>query len=238
MLMMINLGYLSKDDPRAESHLRALEKKLGVGGHLMHRYLHHDGIGQDHGATFTVCGFWYVEALARLGHTEEAEAAFEQAHQLAPGLTINTAMAIGNANRLDDRSYYSKWLQREQENPPPYMPQFATISKLEKNGMDNRDEFIAELEAMLVDRQARGEADYLDPLAAGYAALYDAPALALAFFRRDPEVGLMWGAAMSGMRQQPGFRDLVQTLGLVDYWREFGWGDFCRPVDEERFDCR
>lgn len=78
LLMMINLGYLKKDDPRAEQHLRALSQKLLVNGHLMHRYLHHDGISDDHAATFTVCGFWYVEALARLGHTEEAERVFEQ----------------------------------------------------------------------------------------------------------------------------------------------------------------
>lgn len=78
LLMMINLGYLKRDNPRAETHLRALEKKLQVGGHLMHRYLHHDGLGQEHAATFTVCGFWYVEALARLGHIEEAEEAFEK----------------------------------------------------------------------------------------------------------------------------------------------------------------
>src|SRR5690606_31364542 len=77
LLMMINLGYLGKDNPRAESHLRVLEKRLQVGGHLMHRYLHHDGLGEDHAATFTVCGFWYVEALARLGHLEEAEQAFQ-----------------------------------------------------------------------------------------------------------------------------------------------------------------
>jgi GH15 family glucan-1,4-alpha-glucosidase len=78
LLMMINLGYLKKDDPRAVRHLRALEKRLQVDGHLMHRYLHHDGISGDHGATFTVCGFWYVEALARLGFTAEAEVAFEK----------------------------------------------------------------------------------------------------------------------------------------------------------------
>lgn len=78
LLMMINLGYLRRDDPRAISHLRALERKLAIDGHLMHRYLHHDGIGGEHGATFTVCGFWYVEALARLGFKEEAEEAFEK----------------------------------------------------------------------------------------------------------------------------------------------------------------
>ncbi len=77
MLMMINLGYLTKDNPRAESHLRGLQRALQIRGHLMHRYRHHDGIGDTH-ATFTVCGFWLVEALARLGFTEEAEGVFEQ----------------------------------------------------------------------------------------------------------------------------------------------------------------
>lgn len=78
LLMMINLGYLERDDPRAISHLKVLEKRLRIDGHLMHRYLHHDGISGDHGATFTVCGFWYVEALAHLGFKAEAEAAFEK----------------------------------------------------------------------------------------------------------------------------------------------------------------
>lgn len=44
----------------------------------MHRYLHHDGISADHGATFTVCGFWYVEALARMGQLERAEKALDK----------------------------------------------------------------------------------------------------------------------------------------------------------------
>ncbi len=78
MLMMINLGYLRPESPRAERHLRCLAGRLQVNDHLMHRYLHHDGIGEDHGATFTVCGFWYVEALARLGHIEEATEVFEK----------------------------------------------------------------------------------------------------------------------------------------------------------------
>ncbi|MCH2110733.1 MAG: glycoside hydrolase family 15 protein [Polyangiaceae bacterium] len=78
MLMMINLGYLDKDHPKALRHLQALEKRLLVNGHLMHRYLHHDGLGEDHTATFTVCGFWYVEALARLGFKTRAEEVFQK----------------------------------------------------------------------------------------------------------------------------------------------------------------
>ncbi len=78
LLMMINLGYLEPGDPRALSHLRTLQRHLRVDDHLVHRYRHHDGIGAEHGATFTVCGFWQVEALARLGFVDEAEACFEK----------------------------------------------------------------------------------------------------------------------------------------------------------------
>ncbi len=77
LLMMVNLGFLRKGQPRAESHVRALARELSVRGHLMHRYKHHDGIGDTH-ATFVVCGFWYAEALARLGYIDEAQEAFEQ----------------------------------------------------------------------------------------------------------------------------------------------------------------
>ena len=72
LFMMVNLGYLHPGHPHAESHVRALARELSVNGHLMQRYTHHDGIGDTH-ATFTVCAFWYVEALARIGHVVEAE---------------------------------------------------------------------------------------------------------------------------------------------------------------------
>jgi GH15 family glucan-1,4-alpha-glucosidase len=75
LLMMINLGFLSRADSRAESHVRETAKRLSAGGHLLYRYLHNDGIGETK-AAFTVCGFWYAEALARLGHKREAEDVF------------------------------------------------------------------------------------------------------------------------------------------------------------------
>jgi GH15 family glucan-1,4-alpha-glucosidase len=73
LLMMINLGYLLPGDSRAHRHVDHLVAKLSIGDGLMSRYLHHDGIGETH-ATFTVCGFWLVEALAKLGRRDEAEA--------------------------------------------------------------------------------------------------------------------------------------------------------------------
>ena len=46
-----------------------------------------------------------------------------------------------------------------------------------------------------------------------------------------------WRPIMHKVRQQPGFKDLLRELGMVDYWREFGWGDHCKPVGKDDFEC-
>jgi len=49
---------------------------------------------------------------------------------------------------------------------------------------------------------------------------------------------VIWRPIHKGMRQLPGFKDLVREIGLVDYWRTSGkWGDFCHPVGEDDFEC-
>jgi TolB-like protein/DNA-binding winged helix-turn-helix (wHTH) protein len=49
----------------------------------------------------------------------------------------------------------------------------------------------------------------------------------------------MWRPALSKVRPLPGFAELVQELGLVDYWRASGnWGDFCRETGAGGFSCR
>lgn len=49
----------------------------------------------------------------------------------------------------------------------------------------------------------------------------------------------IWQPIHKGMRQLPGFKDLVREFGLVDYWRTSGkWGDFCHPVGEDDFECK
>ena len=48
----------------------------------------------------------------------------------------------------------------------------------------------------------------------------------------------IWRPIHKPMRRLPGFKDLVTKLGLVDYWRTTGyWGEFCRPVGEDDFEC-
>lgn len=39
------------------------------------------------------------------------------------------------------------------------------------------------------------------------------------------------------LRQHPRFRQHVRDSGLLDYWREWGWSDYCEPVGEDDFRC-
>jgi GH15 family glucan-1,4-alpha-glucosidase len=75
LMLMVNLGYVPPGHPHAESHVLHLASQLSANDHLLHRYRHHDGIGDTH-ATFTMCGLWHAEALARLGRVREAEQVF------------------------------------------------------------------------------------------------------------------------------------------------------------------
>ena len=42
---------------------------------------------------------------------------------------------------------------------------------------------------------------------------------------------------MSDVRRLPEFKQFVADVKLVDYWREYGWSDYCRPIGTEDFVC-
>lgn len=47
-----------------------------------------------------------------------------------------------------------------------------------------------------------------------------------------------WQPVMKAYRKQNGFKDLIKERGILDYWRNSGnWGDFCRHVGEDDFEC-
>ena len=81
---------------------------------------------------------------------------------------------------------------------------------------------------------------------ADWAAYYHEPQLALDAMEkmRGFEQGrgltlmpLLWQPLMRDVRKLPGFKDLVTELKLVDYWREYGWGEHCKPAGETDFSC-
>jgi adenylate cyclase len=41
-----------------------------------------------------------------------------------------------------------------------------------------------------------------------------------------------WMPESSAVRRDPRFAEIMQAIGLVDFWRESGWPDKCKPVDD------
>ena len=79
-------------------------------------------------------------------------------------------------------------------------------------------------------------------LLASLAAYYGDPELALEAMSQDIGVSLiraarLWYPFFSEMRQIPDFKDLVGYMGLVKFWRTYEWGDFCRPLGDDDFEC-
>ena len=49
---------------------------------------------------------------------------------------------------------------------------------------------------------------------------------------------ILWIYPYSGVRAHPGFKQLLIETGVADYWRQSGqWGDGCKPVGKEDFEC-
>lgn len=76
MLLISDLGFLEKDDPRFRSTVECLEKHLLRGKHMF-RYGEADDFGMPETA-FNICTFWYINALAEIGRTDEARVLFEE----------------------------------------------------------------------------------------------------------------------------------------------------------------
>ena len=75
LLRLPQIGILSADDSRYVATVARIEKDLRRGPYLL-RY----SVADDHGipqVAFNACIFWYIEALASLGRSEEARDLFE-----------------------------------------------------------------------------------------------------------------------------------------------------------------
>ena len=74
-LLLPTLGFIDAKDPRFVSTVRAYERLL-VRNNLMLRYRHPDDFGETTTA-FSICSFWWVEALAMMGELDRAVERFQ-----------------------------------------------------------------------------------------------------------------------------------------------------------------
>jgi GH15 family glucan-1,4-alpha-glucosidase len=117
-LLLPELGLLPATDVRFLKTLERIDKELRIGD-LLFRYKHADDFGTPENA-FTICAFWYVNALAAAGRREEARDQFTRllerrnplgllSEDIAPGTgelwgnfpqTYSMVGVIGSALRL------------------------------------------------------------------------------------------------------------------------------------------
>jgi len=103
LLMMPLQGFIAPHDPMWVSTLQAMDREL-VSDSLVYRYnpgASPDGLAGDEG-TFSLCTFWYVDALARAGRLDDARLTFEKMHTYANHLGLyseevgSTGEQLGN----------------------------------------------------------------------------------------------------------------------------------------------
>ncbi|HUO82787.1 MAG TPA: glycoside hydrolase family 15 protein [Gammaproteobacteria bacterium] len=75
LLLLHELGFVDPADPRFAGTVAAIEKELRRGP-FMFRYVTPDDFGEPETA-FSVCTFWYIDALAALGRRDEARELFD-----------------------------------------------------------------------------------------------------------------------------------------------------------------
>ena len=76
LIQLLELRFLSPEDPRFQGTLKAVEAGLRRGSHML-RYASEDDFGLPHTA-FNVCTFWLIEALHFTGRDKDARLLFEE----------------------------------------------------------------------------------------------------------------------------------------------------------------
>ena len=74
------------------------------------------------------------------------------------------------------------------------------------------------------------------------AARFGDPDLALTSFEETFASGpeqmyAIWRPGLSRYAQIAALQGVRAQAGLVDYWKEYGWPDLCRPFGENDFQC-
>ena len=76
VLLMETYGIVSADDPKYVSTVKAIGRELSNDG-LLYRYKNKDDFGLP-SSSFTICTFWYINSLYKIGECKEAERQFEK----------------------------------------------------------------------------------------------------------------------------------------------------------------
>jgi tetratricopeptide (TPR) repeat protein len=140
-------------------------------------------------------------------------------------LAADAALATGRREEIE------KWLRRYIDEMPDEWLNWDPPHRALLDRLDDRD---AMLEYLRELQSRDSNMDHLIPI---WAAYFGDEAMALESLRRSPNVWYLWHPVLKGVRATDEFRQIVIGAGLVDYWREFGWGSYCSPTKGDDFEC-
>jgi len=165
---------------------------------------------------------------------EDALAELERAVEtgrLSPGMievTLTAALATGRREaiaraleRIRDYTVASRGVNRR-------TPQDVLLELL-----DDREA----LHEYIAGAQSLNLGHNVDFFLTMWAAYLEDDEMALVTLRRNPDAWAYWHPLLKQVRKTEDFKQILIDDGVVDYWREFGWGNFCRPTDGDDFEC-
>jgi polyphosphate kinase 2 (PPK2 family) len=129
---------------------------------------------------------------------------------------------------LDDPALIRVWSQRVLEHAEPKRRE-AIATMLELLGDRER--------ALRWLRKAYETNPGDDDIVIVWASYYGDSELVVKVMRRSMDLWFFWLPLTAHARETEEFKNIVRDFGLVDYWREFGWNDYCSPVGEDDFEC-
>ncbi|HTY94097.1 MAG TPA: TIR domain-containing protein [Steroidobacteraceae bacterium] len=198
-----------------------------------------------HNPLDTDSAFWSARAEAITGDFAAASAESERAYGLVAssafvGRYLIAAGALTDALGSRDRTRIDHWMSATIASGGPAAPGQSDTAIL-KTLLDRPEAALAYLRPLVRNPAASGlDLSTVFPWLAYFGAPQDALEALRVAARRGATVEVtanFWSPLFGGVRQLPGFKQLVRDMGLVDYWREFGWGDFCKPTTRDDFQC-
>jgi TolB-like protein len=172
---------------------------------------------------------WYFLSFGLLGDTQRAEEEFDRGRDLFGdqwhwGNFFITLLRLGSGESVTPGDIVI---------PDP-------INKTSKELLESPGDALKQLRRLYTDKNNQ-DAGRLSEIAV-WAAYFGDPEFALDAIEKSVSLNasnivFLWLPLFRIVRQLPRFKEFVKKIGLHDYWKKFGWPDFCQPLDDGDFEC-
>jgi tetratricopeptide (TPR) repeat protein len=198
-----------------------------------------------------------------VGNYERADEIIEAARQIDPlnqtihGVSVLVSGLLGDVQRAEGKYRRGKeifgdhWylgnvyitilrLGIKKNLSRDYILFSSPISDEAKEHFDSPKEGLSKLRRIYNNDDNLTSTDFVE--ISVWAAYFGDPEFALNALERavsisSHQLALYWYLLMKEARQLPRFKEFVKEIGLVDYWKEYGWPDLCHPVGDDDFVC-